>query len=146
MASSGLSGGIGGRGLRSASFPFSPRDFVCVNVNCGCGTSSVVDGGYARPVVRRDKLSRNGITSLCSLSMTGDNCARALRCTVPCREEGRLRGASAARAARSRSRTSSTRFVRSPPLQMSTAAPMPARKPAGMRMPVLQAGLRNLAI
>ena len=47
-------------------------------------------------------------------------------------------------AARNRSLTSSTRFVLSPPFQITTAAAMPHRKLAGIRIPVLHAGRWNL--
>lgn len=51
---------------------------------------------------------------------------------------------SAARAARSLSRTFSTRFVFSPPRQIRTAATMPHKKAPGMSIPVDQAGLSKL--
>jgi hypothetical protein len=53
-------------------------------------------------------------------------------------------GVSASRAARRRSSTSSTRFVFWPPRHINTAAKIPQRKLAGIRVPVVQAGRVNL--
>ena len=53
-------------------------------------------------------------------------------------------GCFSASTARSLDLTSSTRFDFSPPFQMSTAAAIPHKKLAGMRIPVLQAGRWNL--
>jgi len=47
-------------------------------------------------------------------------------------------------AARKRSLTSSTRFVLSPPCQITTAAAIPHKKLAGIRIAVLHAGRWNL--
>jgi hypothetical protein len=57
-----------------------------------------------------------------------------------------MSGCFSASVARSLALTSSTRFERSPPLQMSTAAAIPHKKLAGMRVPVLQAGRWNLQV